>query len=136
MSNQSWTERLTNWMQGRNGSDELGNAAVALSVILLIINVFARFWLLSLIAFGLALYACWRMSSKDVVQRRAENERFIAAVGPAAAWFGNPKAAYEEKRDYKHLTCPACGKKMRVPRGKGRMRVTCPACHEKFETRT
>lgn len=136
MSNQSWTDRLANWMNGRNGTDELCNAAVGLAIVLLLINIFARVWVISLIALLLTLYACWRMSSKNVVQRRAENEAFIKAVGPAAAWISNPVAAYHEQKDYKHLTCPACGKKMRVPRGKGRMRVTCPACHEKFETRS
>jgi len=34
------------------------------------------------------------------------------------------------------VSCPACRKEMRVPAGKGRIRVTCAACGNKFETLT
>lgn len=133
MSNQTLSDRLANWMRGRNGADELGNSVVALSVILLLINLFAHTRVLSLIALVLAIYACWRMSSTAVAQRQAENRAFLKAIGPAANLIRNPRETVQEQHDFKHLTCPECGQQMRVPRGKGKMRVTCPKCHSKFE---
>ena len=35
-----------------------------------------------------------------------------------------------------YITCPNCGQKVRVPRGKGKIRVTCPSCHQKFDARS
>lgn len=136
MSNQTLNERLANWMRGRNGADELGNTVVALSVILLLINVFAHTRWLSVIALLLAIYACWRMSSQAVARRQAENRAFLKALGPVANVVRNPQETVQEHHDFKHLTCPECGQKMRVPRGKGKMRVTCPKCHNKFEAQS
>lgn len=136
MSKQSILDRLATWMRGRNGSDELGNTVLGFSILLLLINVFARTQWLSLVAFIAAVYACWRTSSKNVAQRREENRAFLKLVGPLATWVHNPAASFAELRSYRHLTCPSCHQKMRVPRGKGKMRVTCPSCHKKFDARS
>ncbi|MBR3234387.1 MAG: hypothetical protein IKG11_02115 [Atopobiaceae bacterium] len=136
MSNESFEQRVTTFMRGRNGADEITYVTVALSVLLLFINLFARTRVLAILAFALAVYACWRIMSKSVVARNNENRKFLTAIGPAAYWINNPKATFEEYKNYKHLTCPSCGKKMRVPRGKGNLRVTCPACGNKFEAKS
>lgn len=136
MAQKPLMERLTDWMRGRNGSDELGTFALALSIVILLINAFTGLRWLSAIALALALYSCWRMSSKQVAQRQAENRAFVEKLGPLASWMRNPSSAASEARTYKHLTCPSCHQRVRVPRGKGRIRVTCPSCHEKFEARS
>ena len=41
-----------------------------------------------------------------------------------------------ENMAYLEVECPHCGQMVRVPRGKGAIRVTCPRCHEKFDTRS
>lgn len=41
-----------------------------------------------------------------------------------------------EHRNYKHLTCPQCMQKLRVPRGKGKILVTCTKCRCKFTAKT
>lgn len=136
MSKLSLQERLEHALRGRYGSDELGTFAVAIAVVLLVINVFVRSTWLSAIALVPALYACWRLSSRNFAARRAENRAFLKALGPAANWVSRPGATFAEFKSYKHLTCPECGKQMRVPRGKGKMRVTCPACKHKFDARS
>ncbi len=136
MAKQSFSERFANWMRGRNGADELSMAIVVLSALLLVINLFAHTRFLPFIALALALYACWRDSSKNLAARRKENRAFLKLLGPAAQWIKNPRATMDERRSYKHLTCPSCGQQMRVPRGKGKMRVTCPKCKNKFEAQS
>ncbi len=42
----------------------------------------------------------------------------------------------QEAKKYKHLTCPKCQQRIRVPRGKGNLRVRCPKCQERFKVRT
>ena len=34
------------------------------------------------------------------------------------------------------IACPECGRKLRVPAGKGRIRITCGGCNHRFETVT
>lgn len=43
---------------------------------------------------------------------------------------------WNEIKHYKYLICPQCTQRLRVPRGKGRLRVTCTRCGNKFETRS
>jgi hypothetical protein len=101
-----------------------------------VINIFVRTWWMGGIALVPVLYALWRMLSKNTTARRRENNAFLRALGPVAYWLRDPRATFVERRTYKHLTCPSCGAEMRVPRGKGRLRVTCPTCHQKFEARS
>lgn len=136
MAKGDFSRRLIDWMQGRNGSDELGTCALVVALLLIVINVFLHTLFLNLVAIALMVYAWWRMSSKDLEARESENATFVELTGPVARWLRNPAAAASESREYKHLKCPECGQKVRVPRKKGKIRVTCPSCHNKFEART
>ena len=65
-----------------------------------------------------------------------KREAFLKALGPAKPWLQHPGRAAQELRAYKHAKCPSCRQKVRVPRGKGKLRVTCPQCQEKFEVKS
>lgn len=129
-------DRMNGWMRGRNGADELSLATVVLALILLVIDIFAHSTVLIVLVLALVIYAWFRMSSRNVARRRDENEHFIKIIGPAAPWLRNPSAAAQESKEYKHVKCPNCAQKIRVPRGKGHIRVTCPKCHQKFEIKS
>lgn len=127
---------MSDFMRGRNGADELSNAAVCLAVILLVINLFGRWMFLSVIVLLLLAYAIFRMVSTDIGARQKEADSFGAAVGPVRPWLRDPATAWQESREYKHGTCPNCHQHVRVPRGKGLLRVTCPQCKQKFEIKS
>ena len=42
----------------------------------------------------------------------------------------------EELLKYEVVKCPSCGVKLRLPSGKGKLRVTCRNCSNSFETVT
>lgn len=136
MDKGGFDERMRQWLRGRNGADELSSFVCVLALIVVIINIFVRSIFLSVLALLLMGYAWWRMSSKNVDARRRENRVFAELLGPLRPWVRNPAAAVREARSYRHLKCPSCGQRMRVPRGKGNIRVRCPRCQEKFEART
>lgn len=129
-------QKLAAWMEGRNGSDELGTCVLAIALILLVLNLFFHTFVLSIVALFLAGYSCWRLSSRDVEARETENVVFLDFVSPLMPWLRNPGGAAKELRKYKHLTCPECGQRVRVPRKKGKLRVTCPSCQAKFEAKS
>ena len=81
-------------------------------------------------------YSMFRIQSKNLGSRSRENEAFLKALGPARPWVQNPRAAWTEFRTYKHVKCTSCHQKVRVPRGKGKLRVTCPRCKTKFEVKS
>ena len=133
MAKGDFDRKMAEAMRGRYGSDELNNLLNAIVLVLLIINIFAQQTWLLLIALALV---GWRIMSKNVEARRNENELFLDHAGRFRPWLRNPSAALKEARTYKHAVCPDCGQKVRVPRGKGKLRVTCPKCHKKFEVKS
>lgn len=135
MAQKDPNSKLSDWMRGRNGVDEIVTLTLWIALVVIVINIFARNMVISLIAVALMVYAWFRMSSKDIARRADENQHFLTVVGPLGAWLRDPGKAWKEMRTYKHFQCPNCGQKVRVPRGKGKVRVTCPKCHTKFDAK-
>lgn len=126
-------DKLLAWSRGRNGADDTSTIVMNLAILLVIIDLFVRTTWLALLACILIVYSWWRISSKQVAHRHQENEQVLKLLGPAAAWIINPISAFRETKRYKHLVCPSCGQRIRIPRGKGKIRITCPKCHTRFD---
>lgn len=136
MASGDWQRRLMEWLRGRQGPDDLAVFSVNLAIVIVLVNVFARTGWLGWVGLALVAYAMFRIQSRNPGARARENEAFLRALGPARPWVQNPRAAWAELRAYKHVRCSSCRQRVRVPRGKGRLRVTCPRCKTKFEVRS
>ena len=131
-----WQRKMMEWLRGRQGPDDLAVFCTNLAIVVVVVNLFARVSLLGWIALALIAYSMFRIQSKNLGSRARENEAFLKALGPARPWVQNPRAAWTELRTYKHVKCRSCHQRVRVPRGKGRLRVTCPRCKTKFEVKS
>ena len=121
---------LHRFMIGRYGPDHLGVALVILAFILSVLNAFlwhAPILYLSYFVFVLVIF---RMLSRNITRRRAENDRFIRFWWPIKTKIKKIITAIKNKRKYVYYKCPTCHKKLRVPKGKGKIRITCPVCWE------
>lgn len=119
-------------MIGRYGQDELGKFILSLSLILLIINLFVKTAALSAAALVLIIYSYYRIFSRDVRARYAENKKFLTSLDPLRRKFFSSKNKYDHRKVYKYIKCPKCKFEMKVPKNKGKIRVTCKKCAEKF----
>ncbi|WP_455136608.1 hypothetical protein [Thermophilibacter sp.] len=135
-----WQQKVATWMRGRRGPDDLAQFSVNLAIVVLVVNLVLGFFVnvswLAWVELALVAYAIFRMLSRNLAARARENEAFLRALGPVRPWLQNPRAAWAELRSYRHVRCTSCKQRIRVPRGKGRLRVTCPRCHTKFEVRS
>lgn len=136
MASGNWQRKLMEWLQGRQGPDDLAVFSMNLAIVVVVVNLFARVSWLGWVALVLIAYSMFRIQSKNLGSRARENEAFLKALGPARPWVQNPRAAWAELRAYKHVKCASCKQRVRVPRGKGKLRVTCPRCKTKFEVRS
>ena len=129
-------ERFMRFMAGRYGSDQLNRLLSCLALALLVLNLFFRGALLWLLAVALLVWSYVRMFSRNLEKRRAENARYLRAkyklTGAVRGWTDRQK----QRRDYCFFRCPACRAMLRVPRGKGKIRVTCRKCGNAFDKRT
>jgi len=117
-------------MIGRYGPDHLGIAMVILSFILSLLYAFIGYiplLYLSYFVFGLTIF---RMLSRNVIRRRAENDKFIRYWWPVRMKIKNLIQKIKDKLKYKYYKCPSCKTKLRVPKGKGKIKITCPKCWE------
>lgn len=128
-------ERLARFMAGRNGADNLSRAVMLLAFILFILSLFFSDWLaqllLTLAVTGI-VYVYFRMFSKNVARRREENSRYLAKTASLRSYFRSLGERWRQRRDYKFFRCPMCRTLLRVPRGKGKIKIVCRKCGNSF----
>ena len=144
------------FFSGRNGADELSVTLVILGVVLfLAAPIFDEriiqgiFILLGGVS---AFFGIFRSLSKNVGKRRSENIAFVnffrsesdaekeqkmrEKEAKKKAEEERKARRKEEEKTHAFFKCPQCGKELRVPRGKGKIRIKCPNCGEQFIRKT
>ena len=134
---------LQRLMYGRNGSDQLGRAAIVAALVLDVVSMFAirnrhlqlvgilLYW----VAMALLLYAIFRAFSKNLYKRREENSKFLQWTWKVKNGRSAAKARHADTA-HKYFTCKNCKTICRVPAGKGKIVITCPKCGQKIEGRS
>ena len=124
---------LSRFMYGRNGVDRLGLTMIWAALLLDIINMLLRekpvvSGITGLVSGVLLFTALFRMFSRNLEKRRAENTRFMEKVWwPVSRRMAGARQQRMDK-EHRYFTCHRCGAVCRVPRGKGRIVITCPRC--------
>ena len=121
---------LHRFMIGRYGPDHLSIAMIIVAFILSLLNALlwhAPLLYISYLIFGFTIY---RMLSRNIPRRRAENDKFIRYYWPVRMKIKALIQKIKDKWKYKYYKCPTCKTRLRVPKGKGKIRITCPKCWE------
>ena len=120
------------FMYGRNGADQLSYATLALAIAADVVQTFVRSDLtkrgLGIISLMLLFLTFWRMFSKNLAKRRAENQKFLEKVWWPLRRKNRDARQRAADKEHKYFTCPTCRTVCRVPRGKGKIVITCPKC--------
>lgn len=128
-------EKLARFMAGRNGPDQLSRALTALLLAVLILSMFAEARLsrilMALFMLGV-IYLYFRIFSRNVSRRREENAAYMQRTASLRAWFRSLGERWRQRRDYKFFRCPMCRTLLRVPRGKGKIKIVCRKCGNSF----
>ncbi|MDO5519606.1 MAG: hypothetical protein Q4G58_03830 [bacterium] len=150
-------DRFRQWMVGRYGSDQLNMTLLVVYLIFSIITSATGWFLTLLLSYASILMIFYRMFSKNISKRYAENQKFLQLVAPITKRIGKGRTGYQgnpyqnnpyqtnrtEKRrkpktdkDHKIFQCGKCGQMIRVPKGKGKIAIKCPRCGQEFVKRT
>ena len=154
----NWFRRF---MAGRYGMDMLSFALLIVALLVDIIGNLTRFYLLRILVLLLVVLVFFRALSRNIDRRHKENAKFVdmlrgfrewrqgraerealkvqermAADAERAERERKRRAEKEDRRTHRYYTCPTCGKKLRVPRGKGKIQITCPVCKASFIKKT
>ena len=123
-------------MAGRYGPDNLGVTTVVFSIILYLLFGVTGLAPLIYISYALLILALFRMMSRNILRRRAENDRFIRYWWPVRTKIGRMWANIRHGKTHKFFKCASCRNTLRVPKGKGKLQITCPKCGERFIKKT
>lgn len=124
--------KMQQFMTGRRGADEFGRFLSGLTIVLLIISLFTKWGILYWCALGLLIYSYFRMFSRNIPKRYAENQKFLTLRYKAVAKWNLMKKHGAERKTHRFFKCPKCKQKVRVPKGRGRICITCPKCRTEF----
>ncbi len=123
---------MMQFMQGRYGADQMGQMLSAVSMVFLIISLFSRnqaWFLLALIGI---VYNYFRMFSKNISKRYAENQKYLTMTAGIRRKIASWKSQLAQRKIYHIYRCPGCKQKIRVPRGRGKIEIRCPKCNTRF----
>ena len=116
------------FMMGRYGTDKLNTAILTVGVIVILATIFvaspAVDLALTLVSYGLMIWAMCRTFSRNTYKRYQENRKFLMLLDRI------------KDREHRYFSCPRCRQPVRVPKGKGKIAITCPKCREKFIKKT
>lgn len=144
---------VTEFMQGRYGYDQLSRFLIILSMILLVVAVlftYNRF--VYLVAVIILAIGYWRMASKNIKKRKAENEKYLRITSRFSkkakaqlereersrkyATFEMAKEMGEDGSVYVVYTCRGCGNEQRFEENLGVIKIVCPECGNELVDRT
>ena len=128
----NWKNKMMQFMQGRYGADQMGQMLSAVSMVFLIISLFSRNQAWFLLAVIGIVYNYFRMFSKNISKRYAENQKYLKMTAGIRSKLASWKSQLAQRKIYHIYRCPGCKQKIRVPRGHGKIEIRCPKCNTRF----
>lgn len=124
--------KMQHYMVGRYGVDEFGRFISALTLVFLVVSMITRWKFFYWGGLFLIFYSYFRMFSRNMPKRYAENQKFLTLRYKAAAKWSLMKKHLAESKTHRFFKCPQCKQKVRVPKGRGKICITCPKCRKEF----
>lgn len=125
-------DQFIRFMTGRYGVDKLGRFLTAAAFVLFIAGLFIRGPWLDFIAAAVLAVSYYRMFSRNIRRRFEENQKFERLCYSVAEAFRRWHFRLQQAVKFHIYKCPGCGQKIRIPRGKGKIKIHCPKCNADF----
>lgn len=135
MNKNDLRDKLIRFMYGRYGADELYKFSAAVIFVLLILNIFLRSIVLSLIITILIALSYYRVLSRRLEERRKENRIYLKHRDKIKGFFRIQKLKLRDRKTHCYKKCPSCKKMLRLPKKKGNHTVCCPQCKNNFNVK-
>ena len=71
-------------------------------------------------------------ATRDLIRRSDENARYFRIRERVLSALRVRKEQWVQRKDYKFFVCPACKATLRVPKGRGKIKIVCRKCGNSF----
>ena len=130
-------QKVQQFMYGRNGFDSFTFFIFILAFIASTANWFVwGMWasiILYAVQFLLVGYGVFRILSKSVRKRSAENRQFLKVWNSIKSFFILQKNRIRDIKKYRYRKCRYCKATLRLKRRRGKHTVKCPKCRGEFK---
>lgn len=128
--------KMESWLYGRYGYDELSQCLSVAALVCLLVGVFFYPGIFTTIALVLYLSVMLRTYSKNISKRQREREAYLRLTGPVRSWFSLQKRKFADRKTHRYYRCSQCKTALRVPKGKGKIKIRCPKCNAEIVKKT
>lgn len=131
-----WFAKL---MYGRYGGDDLGRFLSFAALVPLIVSLFiggAAGVVLWFVTLALLIWMYVRMFSRNISARSRENQKYLQYKARFLSAFRGARNRFRQRKQYRFFRCPKCRTWLRVPRGRGKIRINCRQCGASFDAKS
>ena len=136
-------QKLQNFMMGRYGMDQLNMAMTILALVLTLLAAVTGWGILSTIGTVLLVLTFFRTYSRNISARYQENVKFMPYWQKLMnlwyrmkRWFQQKQQQWKDRKTHRYFSCPSCHQTLRVPKGKGKIKISCPKCKTELIRKT
>lgn len=124
-----------NFMRGRYGVDSFYKFLLWVYIVTVVVNIFAGSLILHLFATFIFIYMFFRVFSKNIYKRQAENIKYWNLREKVRKFFNLQKNKWKFRKTHIYKKCPHCKANIKLPRKKGNGICNCPKCKNDFEVK-
>ena len=128
--------KMQSFMYGRYGYDELSQFLSMTALVCIIAGLFIYPGFFCGLAMALYLVTMFRMYSKNIMKRQQEREAYLRRTQPLRDWQALQKRKFNDRKTHKFYRCSQCKTSLRVPKGKGKIKIRCPKCGAEIVKKT
>ncbi len=133
-------DKAIRFFSGRYGIDALSRFLFFVYVIGAILLSVAEFFIRNRLLFfihilltTLAIYVLYRILSRNIYKRQAENRAFLSLRDRWIGWLRLQNNKYHDRKTHVYRKCPYCKAVLRLKKIKGNHRAACPRCTKSFD---
>lgn len=132
-------QKLASFFYGRYGSDKLNLFLIIVYFILEIAAIFIPNRIAKLILYAISLvlfvFVIFRMLSRNIAKRRAENDVYLRLTRGIREWFLLRKNKWKYRKTHVYRTCPSCKANIKLKKIPGEHSCICPRCKTRFDVK-
>lgn len=128
--------KMQSFMYGRYGYDELSQFLSKTALLCVIVGLFVYPGFFCGLAIALYLVTMFRMYSKNIMKRQQERDAYLRRTQPLRDWQALQKRKFNDRKTHKFYRCSQCKTSLRVPKGKGKIKIRCPKCGAEIVKKT
>lgn len=124
--------KMQKFLYGRYGTDALNRTITIVVLILYLLSLLFGWTLLYALTPLLLVVSIYRMLSRNIQKRAAENMAYYRLRQRVKLFFTLRMDHVRQRKTHRFYACPTCKQKVRVPKGRGSVAIHCPKCGADF----